>query len=136
VVRPRARRRACRSMVRRHYGSPAFAARGGGGRGEHGGAGGSLTGDGAAVKRPGDSGKMAAMKARSGDELQHKRGGKEGGVGCGEMRRDRGGFYRAGRQWQNGGDKDAQWGRAPAQERRKRGRCGVRRDEARPGCLL
>jgi hypothetical protein len=43
---------------------------------------------------PGAGGKMAAIKTRSGDELQRKRGGKEGGVGCGEMRRGWGAFYR------------------------------------------
>jgi hypothetical protein len=59
-----------------------------------GGAGGALTGDGKAVKWSGDGGKAAAMKARGGDELRCERGGKEGGVGCGEMRRGRGDFYR------------------------------------------
>jgi hypothetical protein len=76
-----------RSRARRRYGSPMVAVRGGGGRRGCGGAGGALTGDGAAVKRPGDGGKTAAMKARGGDELRCERGGKEGGVGCGEMRR-------------------------------------------------
>jgi predicted component of type VI protein secretion system len=37
-------------------------------------------------------GDMAAMKARGGDELWRERGGKEGGVGCCEMRRGRGAF--------------------------------------------
>jgi hypothetical protein len=46
------------------------------------------------MKRLGNGGKAAAKKARSGDELQCERGGKEGGVGCGEMRRGRGAFYR------------------------------------------
>jgi hypothetical protein len=47
-----------------------------------------------AVVRSGDGGKAAAMKVRGGDELRHERGGKDGGVGCGEMRRGRGAFYR------------------------------------------
>jgi hypothetical protein len=34
------------------------------------------------------------MKAHGGGELHHERGGKEGGVGCGEMRRGQGAFYR------------------------------------------
>jgi hypothetical protein len=63
-------------VQRRHYGSPAVAARGEGGRGGRGGAGGALTRDGAAVKRPGDGGKAAAMKARGGDEFHRERGGK------------------------------------------------------------
>jgi hypothetical protein len=46
------------------------------------------------MKRLGDGGKATAKKARSGDELQCERGGKEGGVGCGEMRCGRGAFYR------------------------------------------
>jgi hypothetical protein len=46
------------------------------------------------VKRPGDGDKMVAMKVRGDDELRHERGGKEGGVGCGEMRRGQGAFYR------------------------------------------
>jgi hypothetical protein len=66
----------------------------GGGRGGRGGAGGALTGDGAAVKWSGNSGKAAAMKARDGGGLRRERGGKEGGVGCVEVRRDRGAFYR------------------------------------------
>jgi hypothetical protein len=80
-------------VARRRDGSPAATASGRGGRGERGGAGGALTRDGAAVKRLGDGGKMAAMKARGGDELRCERGGKEGVVGCGEMRRSRGAFY-------------------------------------------
>jgi hypothetical protein len=40
AVRPRARRRAHRSVARRRYDSPAVVARGGGGRGGHGGVGG------------------------------------------------------------------------------------------------
>jgi hypothetical protein len=31
---------------------------------------------------------------RGGGELRHERGGKEGGVGCSEVRRGRGTFYR------------------------------------------
>jgi hypothetical protein len=57
-------------------------ARGEGGRGGRGGVGGNRTGDGAAVKRPGDDGKAVVI---------------EGTL----------------------------WGRAPAYERRKEGRCGV-----------
>jgi hypothetical protein len=85
VVQPRARQCAYRSTVRRHYGSPAVATRGGGGRGGCGGAGGAFTRDGVVVKRSGNGGKAAAMKAHGGDELRRERGGKEGGVGCGEM---------------------------------------------------
>jgi hypothetical protein len=76
-------------MVHRRYGSPLVAARGRGGRGGRGGAGGALTGDGVAVKRPGDGGKAAVTKVHGGGELWHERGGKEGGVGCGEIRRGR-----------------------------------------------
>jgi hypothetical protein len=72
----------------RRYGSPAVATRGGGGTGGCGSAEGALTGDGAAVKRPGDGVKAAAMKGHG------------------------------------------------ARERRKGGRCGERRGEVRPGCLL
>jgi hypothetical protein len=92
-------------MVRRRYGSLAVAVRDGGGRGAWGSAGGALTRDGAAVKRPGDGGKAAVMMARDGDELRRERGGKEGVVGCGEMRRGRGAFYRCrGRAgWLDGG---------------------------------
>jgi hypothetical protein len=79
--------------------------RGGGGRGERGGAGGALTGDGAAVKRPGDGGKMAVMKACGGDELRRERGGKEDSVGCSVMRRGQGAFYRCRGEagWPDGG---------------------------------
>jgi hypothetical protein len=35
-----------------------------------------------------------AMKERGGGELWSERGGKEGGVGCGEVRHDQGAFYR------------------------------------------
>jgi hypothetical protein len=94
VVRPRARWHAYQSAARRRYGSPPVAVRGGGGRGGRGGAGGALTGDGVVVKRLGDGGKAAAMKVRGGGELRCERGGKEGGVGCGEMRGSRGAFYR------------------------------------------
>jgi hypothetical protein len=48
--------------VRRRYGSPVVAARGGGGRGGRGDVGGALTKDGAAVKRPGDGGKAVAIE--------------------------------------------------------------------------
>jgi hypothetical protein len=44
------------------YGSPAVAARGGGGRGGHGGVGGALTGDRAAMKWLGDDGKAEASE--------------------------------------------------------------------------
>jgi hypothetical protein len=83
AVRPRAWQRTHRSMARRHYGSPAVAARGGGGRGGCGSVRAALTGDGAAVKRSGDGGKVMAIEG-------------------------------------------TRWGRAPAQERRKGARCGVR----------
>jgi hypothetical protein len=46
------------------------------------------------VKRLGDGGKAAVMKVRGGGKLRRKRGGKEGGVGCSEVRHDRGAFYR------------------------------------------
>jgi hypothetical protein len=89
------------------YGSPMIAARGRGGRGGRGGAGGALTGDGAAVKRSSDGGNAATTKAHGGGKLRCKRGGKEGGVGCGELRRDQGAFYRCrrgGRQPDGGGE--------------------------------
>jgi hypothetical protein len=95
VVRPRAWWHAYQSAARRRYGSPPVAVRGGGGRGGRGGAGGALTGDGVAVKRPGDGGKAVATKVRGGGELRCERGGKEGGVVYGEMRRDRGAFIGA-----------------------------------------
>jgi hypothetical protein len=44
--------------------------------------------------------------------------------------RRRGGGEAVGRWWQSGGDEGTRWGRASARERRKRGWCGVRRDEA------
>jgi hypothetical protein len=34
------------------------------------------------------------LKARGGGELRCEKGRKEGGVGCGEVRRGRGAFYR------------------------------------------
>jgi hypothetical protein len=46
-----------------------------------------------ATRRPGDGAVQRRLKARGGDELRRKRGGKEGGVRCGEMRHDRGAFY-------------------------------------------
>jgi hypothetical protein len=66
---------------------------------------GALTGDGAMVKRPGDGGKAVVMKAHGGDELQHERGLKKGGVGRGETRRGPGAFYRCqgGAGWPDGG---------------------------------
>jgi hypothetical protein len=73
--------------------------RGGGGRGGRGRAEGALTGDGAAVKRPGDGGKAAVMKVHCGGKLWRERGAKEGGVGCGVVRRGRGAFY----WWPSGG---------------------------------
>jgi hypothetical protein len=51
---------------------------------------------------------MAAMKVCDGGEVWCERGGKEGGVGCGEMRRDRGAFYRCrggGKQLNGGGER-------------------------------
>jgi hypothetical protein len=39
------------------------------------------------VKRPGDEAARQRLKAHGGGELQCERGGKEGGVGCGEVRR-------------------------------------------------
>jgi hypothetical protein len=51
--------------VRRRYGSPVVAARGGGGRGGRGDAGCALTGDGSAVKRPGGSGDEGAWWGRA-----------------------------------------------------------------------
>jgi hypothetical protein len=47
-----------------------------------------------ATRRPSDGAVRRRLKARDGDELRRERGGKEGGVGCGEMRHDRGAFYR------------------------------------------
>jgi hypothetical protein len=82
------------AVAHRRYGSPVVATRGGGGRGGRGSARGALTEDEKAVKRPGDGDKAAATKARGGGELWRERGGKEGGVGCAEMRRGRGAFYR------------------------------------------
>jgi hypothetical protein len=70
AVRPRARRHARRSVMRKCYSSPVVAVRGGSGRGGCGDAGGALTGDGAAVMRSGDSGKAAAMKACGGGKLR------------------------------------------------------------------
>jgi hypothetical protein len=84
---------------------------GGGGRGGRGGA---LTGDRAAVKWSGDGGKVAVTKARGG-EVQCERGGKEGGVGCGEMRRSWGAFYKC----RGGGRRlDSGWERSMVVERR------------------
>jgi hypothetical protein len=48
---------------------------------------GALTRDGAAVKRPGDGGKAAAMKVHGVGELWRERGGNDCCVGCSEMRR-------------------------------------------------
>jgi hypothetical protein len=62
VVRPRAQWCARWSPARRRYGSSVVAARGGGGRGGRGGVRGALTGDGAAVKRPSDGGKVVAIE--------------------------------------------------------------------------
>jgi hypothetical protein len=50
------------AMVRRRYGSPTVAARGGGGRGGRGSVGGALTGDGVVVKRSGDGDKAVAIE--------------------------------------------------------------------------
>jgi hypothetical protein len=65
----RAQRRAHQSTARRRYGSPEVAVRGRGGRWGCGSARRALTGDGAAVKRPGDGGKAPVMKACDGGEL-------------------------------------------------------------------
>jgi hypothetical protein len=48
--------------VRRRYGSLAVTVRGRGERGGRGGVRGALTGDGAAVKRPGDGGEVVAIE--------------------------------------------------------------------------
>jgi hypothetical protein len=48
-------------MACRHYSSSAVVARVGGGKGGRGGVGGALTGDGAVVKLPGDSGIAVAI---------------------------------------------------------------------------
>jgi hypothetical protein len=96
--------------MHRRYGLPAVVTRGGGGRGGRSGAEGALTGDRVAVKWPGDGGKAVVMKARGGCELRRERGGKEGGVGCSEMRRGRGAFYRCqggGRRPNGGGERPA-----------------------------
>jgi hypothetical protein len=53
---------------------------GGGGRVGRGDVGGALTGDGAAVKWPGDEVVWQWLKARGGGKLWRERGGKEGGV--------------------------------------------------------
>jgi hypothetical protein len=66
TVQPRVQWRTHQSTVRRCYGSPAVAARGGGWRGGCGGAGGALTRDRATVKQPSDGDKAAVMKARGG----------------------------------------------------------------------
>jgi hypothetical protein len=55
---------------------------------------GALTGDKAVVKRPGDGGKAVVIHGTRWGELQHERGEKEGGVGCSEVRRGWGTFYR------------------------------------------
>jgi hypothetical protein len=76
-----------------------------------GGAEGALTDDGAVVKRPGDGGKAAGMKTRAGGELRCERGGKEGGVGCSEMRCGRGAFFRCqgGGRRPDGGGRNSRW---------------------------
>jgi hypothetical protein len=84
AVRPRAQWRAHWSTARRRYGSPTIAMKGRGGRGGRNGAWGALTGDEAVVKQPGDDGKTVMMTAHGGGDLRCERGGKEGGVGCGE----------------------------------------------------
>jgi hypothetical protein len=76
------------------YGLPAVTAKGGGGRGGRDGVGGALTEDKAVVKRPGDGGKAVVIHGTRWGELQHERGEKEGGVGCSEVRRGWGTFYR------------------------------------------
>jgi hypothetical protein len=93
--RPASVHRGPRWCGREHGGAPT-----GGGR-----RGGALTRDGATVKRPGVGCKAAVMKARGRDEHRRERGGKEGSVGCGEMRRGWGAFYkcRGGAGWPDGG---------------------------------
>jgi hypothetical protein len=76
------------------YGSPAVTARGGGGRGGHDGVRGALTRYGAVVKRPGDDGKTVVIEGALWGRVRRERGGKDGGVGCGEVRRGWGAFYR------------------------------------------
>jgi hypothetical protein len=51
-----------RSVAHRRHSSLVVVVRGGGGRGVHGGVGGALTRDGAAVKRPGDGGKAVVIE--------------------------------------------------------------------------
>jgi hypothetical protein len=46
------------------------------------------------VKRSSDGGKAAAMKAHGGGVLRCEKSGKEGGVGCDEVRCGWGAFYR------------------------------------------
>jgi hypothetical protein len=84
AVRPRAQWRTHQSTACRCYGSPAVTVRGGGGRGGRGGVRGALTGDRAAVKRPGDGGKAVAIEG-----AQWGRAPVSGVV-----RRGRGTFYR------------------------------------------
>jgi hypothetical protein len=47
-----------------------------------------------ATRQPGDEVKRRRLKAHGGGELQCEKGGREGGLGCDEVRRDRGTFYR------------------------------------------
>jgi hypothetical protein len=54
---------------------------------EHGGPNGPLTGGRAAMRRLGDGERWRWPKPRSGVMLRCQRGGKEGGVECGEVRR-------------------------------------------------
>jgi hypothetical protein len=46
------------------------------------------------MRQLGDEAARQRLKAHGGDELRRERGGKEGGVGCGEVRHGRGAFYR------------------------------------------
>jgi hypothetical protein len=57
---------------------------------EHGGPNGPLTGGRAATRRLSDGERWRWPKPRSGVLLRCQRGGKEGGVECGEVRRDQG----------------------------------------------
>jgi hypothetical protein len=46
------------------------------------------------MRQPSDEAARERLKVRGEGELWHERGGKEGGVGCGEVRRSQGTFYR------------------------------------------
>jgi hypothetical protein len=59
------------------------------------------------------------LKVRGEGELWHERGGKEGGVGCGEVRRSQGTFYRCRGGGRRPGDGEV---KAVHADYRKRGR--------------